>query len=268
VIVQADIRSPKREEPLFVLLGWKTGRFMFLPDARPERLPITASVANLLFQDLRTMEAHERTSQTEPPSKAESILAASENAVAKTLARLDLVGQRLNKLHPSAQRPLVVRLLLAGVARAGVSNMLEYLVKDLSTARWAAVGTEEPWAAYRTEIGRVRISPDVVLHLIAVRAEKRFWPMWEQCLPLGHGVLLLLAPPTKDALAHCQAFLNAREVLAPELPVQGLVPDESHAIVSAMTGLDASQVSAGSPEDQTLRLTAVDRLLQRWLDAH
>src|SRR5574341_722932 len=59
-IVQADIRSPKREEPLFVLLGWKTGRFMFLPEALPEHLPITASVANLLFQDLHTLEEHER----------------------------------------------------------------------------------------------------------------------------------------------------------------------------------------------------------------
>jgi len=34
VIVDADIQSPKREEPLFILLGWKTGRFLFLPGGK------------------------------------------------------------------------------------------------------------------------------------------------------------------------------------------------------------------------------------------
>src|SRR5690348_11317870 len=55
-IIDADIRSPKREEPLFILLGWKAGRYLFLPDAVPERMPITASLAHLLFEDLRRLE--------------------------------------------------------------------------------------------------------------------------------------------------------------------------------------------------------------------
>ncbi len=60
LIVEADIRSPKREEPLFVLLGWKAGRYLFLPDAVPERMPITASLAHVLFEDLRRLEEHEQ----------------------------------------------------------------------------------------------------------------------------------------------------------------------------------------------------------------
>ncbi len=60
LIVEADIRSPKREEPLYVLLGWKAGRYLFLPDAVPERMPITASLAHVLFEDLRRLEEHEQ----------------------------------------------------------------------------------------------------------------------------------------------------------------------------------------------------------------
>jgi hypothetical protein len=157
--------------------------------------------------------------------------------------------------------------LVAGTARSGVSEVLESLVKDLSGTRWAAVGTEEPWAAYRTEIGRVRISADIVLHLIAVRAEKRFWPMWQQCLPIAHGALLLV-PPIKEALTHSQAFLKARETLAPELPIQVLTSIDLNQAVYKTIGLDASQVSTGSADDQAVRLAAVDRVLLRWLDTH
>ena len=59
VIVEADIRSPVREEPLFRLLGWKTGRFVFVPDAVPDMAPITASMAHLLFEDLQLLKEHE-----------------------------------------------------------------------------------------------------------------------------------------------------------------------------------------------------------------
>lgn len=267
VIVHADIRSPKREEPLFVLLGWKTGRFMFLPDALPEQPPITASVANLLFQDLRTLEEHERASSSES-AESSPFSPWPEGAVAQTLARLEAVGQRLSKLRPSGHRPQVVRVLIAGVTRSGASEVLQSLVKDLSGSRWAAVGTEEPWAAYRTEIGRVWISQEVVLHLIAVRAEKRFWPVWEQYLPSAQGVLLLLLPSTKDVLGHCQAFLKARHTLAPELPVHALAAKEPDRPTKSLTGLKDSDITVGSPDDQAVRFAAVNRLLQQWLDAH
>jgi len=268
VIVQADIRSPKREEPLFVLLGWKTGRFMFLPDALPEQLPITASVANLLFQDFRTLEEHEhRRPAATPANDALDTSAPAADMVTETLALLERLGERLGKHQPSSQRPVVVRLLVAGVARSGVSSVLQWLVKDLSGARWAAVGTEEPWAAYRTEIGRVRVSSQVVLHLIAVRAEKRFWPMWEKCLPIAHGVLLLLVPTTKEALTHCRAFLNAVETLTPGLPTHAITPTDPDDLIYKVTELDASQVSTGSFDEQGVRLTAMDCVLRRWLDA-
>jgi DNA-binding response OmpR family regulator len=270
VIVQAGIRSPKREEPLFVLLGWKTGRFMFLPDAQPEQLPITASVANLLFEDLRMLEEHERNEQLEtPPSEPTGPSPPDPgDLTALTLARLQYAGQQLAKLLPSAQRPAVIRLLVAGVARSGVSEMLEALVRDLSGSRWAAVGTEEPWAAYRTEVGRVRISPAVVLHLIAVRAEKRFWPLWERCLPTAHGILLLVLPATKGTAEHCSAFLKAQEILAPGLSVHALTAEHSEDLTLNALGLAAEQISRGSPEDRTIRLTAVNRVLQQWLNTH
>ena len=49
VIVEADIRSPAREEPLFRLLGWKTGRFAFIPDAATEQRPIPTSMAHWIY---------------------------------------------------------------------------------------------------------------------------------------------------------------------------------------------------------------------------
>jgi len=269
MIVHADIRSPKREEPLFVLLGWKTGRYMFLPDALPEQPPITASVANLLFQDLRTLEEHERAN---PPLSESAESSPSppwpDGAVAQTLARVEAVGQRLSKLRPSGHRPQVVRVLIVGVTPSGASEVLQSLVKDLSGSRWAAVGTEELWAAYRTEIGRVWISQEVVLHLITVRAEKRFWPVWEQCLPNAQGVLLLLFPPTKEVLGHCQAFLKARHTFAPELPVHALATKEADVPTKNLTGLKDFDITVGSPDDQAVRFAAVNRLLQQWLEVH
>jgi len=267
VIVQADIRSPKREEPLFVLLGWKTGRFMFLPDSLPEHLPITASVANLLFHDLRALEEHERAAPTDATAAPVSS-PSTESPVGEMLARLEAVGRRLSALHPSGHQPQVLRLLVAGVAQSGASEVLQSFVKDLAATRWAALGTEEPWTAYRTEIGRIRISPQFVLHLIVVRAEKRFWPVWEQCLPTAHGILLLLIPATKDALGHCQAFLKARETLAPGVPVQALAEKEAGGPAKHLTGLSNSDITFGSPDEEAVRLAAVNRLLQQWLESH
>jgi DNA-binding response OmpR family regulator len=269
IIVQADIRSPKREEPLFVLLGWKTGRFMFLPDAHPERLPITASVANLLFQDLRAFEEHEKglveEAQVEPaPARADS----QDDAVGQVLAQLETVSQRLATLQPSAPVPRVIRILIVGVGRSGASTVLQSLVKNLSGSRWAAIGTEEPWAACRTEIGRVRISPQAVLHLIVIRAEKRFWTVWEQCLPYAHGVLLLTAPHIKEALTHCQAFIKARDTLAPGLPVHALIKGGAEVSRYPLSDIPATDMSAGSLEDPVLLRQALSHVLRQWLATH
>ena len=277
VIVEADLRSPKREEPLFRLLGWKTGRFLFIPDAAPERMPITASMANLLFQDLRALEEHEQEALRSVPQ---------EEPTAQELPQKDQAGQLLGRLEEIAQRlrakqalvadPQVLRILVVGVAQSGKSELIQQLVKDLSRSRWAAVGIEEPQAKYRIDVGRVRISQGTVLHLIAVRAEKRFWPVWEQCLPGTLAAILLVDSGTEETLRHLQAFLKARGTLAPTLPVQVLLSPDSPgngeskavndpAMVTKVLGVPASDVLSGHLQDQSLRLTLLDRLLQQAL---
>lgn len=274
-IVQADIRSPKREEPLFILLGWKTGRFLFLPDILPEQMPVTASMANLLFQDLRALEAHEQDTLTNEPGMALATDSGqgprqhvAGSPVDLVQARLDEVARKLRGRHPpTASSPIVrLRVLVAGMARSGASELIQHLLQDLSRSRWVAVGIEEAWARYKTEVGRVRISRDTVLHLIAVRSEKRFWPVWEQCLPGALGVLLLVDPASHTALDHTKAFLKARDTLAPTLPVQALLPPQTNPI--ALSGLRASDLSVGSLDDPALRLHALDHVLQQWLSTN
>jgi DNA-binding response OmpR family regulator len=275
VIVQADIRSPKREEPLFVLLGWKTGRFLFLPDALPEQMPVTASMANLLFQDLRALEEHEQETLKnrqdeglatdkrheprgqEPESPAESVQ-----------ARLEEVARRLRaRQSPAASPPVIrMRIFVVSVAHAGSDELIQYLLKDLSRSHWVALGIEEAWAQHKTEVGRVQLSRDTVLHLIALRSEKRFWPVWEQCLPGALGVLLLVDPASRSALDHAKAFLKARNTLTPTLPVHAVLPPQPH--LPQLPGLRASDLSLGSLDDPTLRLNALAHLLQEWLSTH
>lgn len=266
VIVQADIRSPKREEPLFILLGWKTGRFLFLPNVAPEHMPITASMANLLFQDLRALEEHEqatlRGGTAGQPSSCEEPV---PSPLGQVQIRLEDVAGRLRARQPTAL-PQIVRILVVGVAHSGKSELIEHLLKDLSQSRWVAVGVEEAWERYKTEVGRVRVSRETVLHLIAVRAEKRFWPLWEQCLPGSLGVLLLVDPASRMALGHARAFLKARDTLAPGLPVQALLP--AHAPPVELPGLQAADLSVGLLDDPVLRQQALDRLLQQWLSAN
>ncbi len=277
VIVEADLRSPKREEPLFRLLGWKTGRFLFIPDAAPERMPITASMANLLFQDLRELEEHEqealRSAPQEEPTAHE---APAAGQVGLVLSRLEEVAQKFRSRHLPTADPQVLRILVVGIARSGKSELIQQLVKDLSGSRWAAVGIEEPRAKYRIDVGRVRISRDTVLHLVSVRAEKRFWPVWEQCLPGALAAILLVGSATEETLRHLQAFLKAKGTLAPALPVQvllsadGPVNGESKAgddptTISKALGVPAPDVSSGNIQDQTVRLTLLDRLLQQAL---
>lgn len=279
VIVEADLRSPKREEPLFRLLGWKTGRFLFIPDAVPERMPITASMANLLFQDLRALEEHEQetlcSALQEEPTLHESPEAGPAGLV---LSRLEEVAQQFRSRHMPTADPQVLRILVVGVARSGKSELIQQLVKDLSGSRWAAVGIEEPRAKYRIDVGRVRISRGTVLHVIAVRAEKRFWPVWEQCLPGALAAILLMGHATEETLRHLQAFLKAKDTLAPALPVQVLLSADGSengeskagadpATIGKALGVLASDVSSGQIQDQTLRLTLLDRLLQQALAA-
>lgn len=266
VIVDADIRSPKREEPLFILLGWKTGRFLFIPDAVPERMPITASMANLLLEDLRALEEHEHEDPSrlafEEPSSPEP---PASSLLERVLARLEEVARRSRAAQVPTADPQVARILVVGVTRSGKSELIQSLVRDLSRSRWAAVGVQETQAQRRTDFGRVRISRRTVLHLIAVRAEKRFWPVWEQCLPGAVAAVVLVAPQTEWALGHVRAFLKARETLAPTLPVHALLPDQGAAV--DLPDLSPSERSSGSLADQTVRLTLLDRVLQQWLDA-
>lgn len=276
-IVQADIRSPKREEPLFVLLGWKTGRFLFLPDAAPERMSVTASMANLLFQDMRMLEEHDQATPkngadgqgTTGSGSAQSNQSPQANGdpARPVQMRLEEIARKMRgRQPPTAGSPVArLRILVAGVARSGTGELIQSLLQDLSGSRWVALGIEEALTHYKTEVGRVRIAHDAVLHLIAIRTEKRFWPLWEQCLPGTLGVLLLVDPASRAALDHARAFLKARDTLAPALPLQAILP--LHASPVELPGLGSSRLSVGSPDDPTVRLTALEQVILQWLDA-
>jgi CheY-like chemotaxis protein len=269
VIVEADIQSPKREEPLFILLGWKTGRFLFLPDAVPERMPITASTANLLFQDLRALEEHEHDTLVRDALEEPEPDAAGNGLTGRVQMRLEEVARRLRSRHtPGLAQPVTrIRVLVVGVSHSGRSAFIQHLLKDLSRSRWVAMGIDESWASYRMEVGRVRLSRDTILQLIALRAEKRFWHVWEQCLPESLGVILLADPGAREGLSHAMAFLKAKETLAPGLPIQALLPPQaaSDERIRKLPGLLEPDVSFGSVEDPSLRLNVLDRLLQQSL---
>ncbi len=266
VIVDADIRSPKREEPLFVLLGWKTGRYLFLPDALPDRMPITASLANLLLQDFRTMEAHEQKAQGVPQQESSALPHESvKGPEGHVLWCLDELARRAQGGLTPGSGPHLLRILVVGVARSGKSELIQRLVSDLSGSRWTATGVEEPQARYRTDFGRVMISRDTVLHLIAVRAEKRYWPVWEQLLPGALGAIVLVNSGADASKNHVRAFLKARHTLTPNLPLQVLVSQE--ASPEDWPELEASDRITGSLQDHSVRLTLLDRLLQQCLVA-
>lgn len=270
-IVQADIQSPKREEPLFILLGWKTGQFLFLPDAVPERVPITASMANLLFEDLRLLEEHEQAMLKNGPAE-EPAEETDSGLAGRVQTRLEEVARRLRTRRPPSPHQSIVRIRIpvVGVSHSSRSAFIQHLLKDLSRSRWVAMGVEESWAKYRMEVGRVRLSRDTVLHLIAMRLEKRYWPVWEKCLPEALGVILLADPGSREGLSHATAFLKAREALAPGLPIQALLPAQAVSDERArkLPGLSEPDVAFGSVDDPTLRLNILDRLLQQSLAVH
>lgn len=261
VIVEADIQSPKREMPLFVLLGWKAGRFLFVPDAVPERMPITASLANLLFEDLWKLEQHEvalRRAEAPP-----SVEASETGPASRIVALLEDLGRRsFAGFGPTGDQHLA-RILVVGVNRSGASELVHHLVKDLSPSRWAAVGVGEPASTRKTDFGLVRLSPRTLLHFVAIRAEKRFRPVWEQCLPDALAAIVLVTPELDEGLSHIRAFLKAKESIAPELPVHALLGHLGK--TAERLGLAPSEVSVGSVHEQEVRLEILDRLLQQRL---
>lgn len=264
VIVDADIRSPKREEPLFILLGWKTGRFLFLPGATPERMPITASLANLLFRDLHALEKHEHELPSDSAPEEPAGRDPASLLLRQVLKRLQEVADSTGVRYASAQSIVPLRVLVAGVKRSGKSELIHDLLRDLAQSRWAAVGVEQPASRYKTDVGRVRLSNRTALHLVAVRAEKRFWPLWEQCLPMAVGIILLVDPRSSETMAHVQAFLETRAALAQQVPVQVLVPEGQ--VLTELPGLPATAITSGSPQDRLVRLTLLDALLRQRLE--
>ena len=263
-IIDADIRSPKREEPLFVLLGWKAGRYLFLPDAVPERMPITASLAHLLFEDLRRLE---RRGEPMPVSDAPSVRSSSARSpVERVISRLEEVVRREQADHLSTADRHIARILVVGTLGTGKSELIQSLVDDLSSSRWAAVGADEVNREQHTDFGLVRLSSETILHLLSVRAEKRFRALWEQCLPAALGTILLINPSMEGELSHIQSFLKARQAVAPSLPLHALVVNAPQA--PDLPGLAESDCSIGSLDDQPLRLNLLDRILEQWFNSH
>ena len=278
-IVEAQLRSPIREEPLFRLLGWKTGRFVFMPGAIPERMPITASLAHLLLQDIRTMEDHARTMTRREPHETpapRSVLGASP--ADHLAADLEEIADRQGANRTATRDPHVLRIVVAGVARSGARDLILNLVADLSDSRWTMIGTERFQRRIPAEMGCVRISSRVILHMIAIRAEKRFRSLWEQCLPGAVGIILLAPDSLAEADRHVLAFLKAREDLSPTVAIHVLVEKQEHtaedyagnltkARLTTWSGLPSSALSCGSIQDQAVRLNALASLLNQFLAA-
>jgi hypothetical protein len=237
---------------------------LFLPDAAPERMPITASLAHLLFQDLHRLEQHEQRSAASKASIAPS--GQQSGPVGQVLGRFEEIAERMRAGIAVRADQGIARILVAGVIGSGKSELIESLVGDLSPSHWAAVGNEGPKADVRAGFGLVRLSPTMLLHLIAVRAEKRFRSIWEECLPEALGVILLIPPDPAGSLSHIQAFLKARQAIASTLPVHAVVP--AHEPPAALPALDVSRMSCGSLEDQSFRLGILDALLLEWLGMH
>jgi DNA-binding response OmpR family regulator len=277
-IVEAAVRSPVREEPLFRLLGWKTGRFLFIPDLLPEQIVITGSMANVLFQDLLTLEQQERElpEQEEAPGAPGAVERTDNALLAQVFTRLDALADK----HPpfrSASGTCVLRILIVGVARSGTGDLIELLLTDLSQNRWAALENSEQQSRHGADLGRVRVSPRTALHLIAVRAEKRFRSLWERCVPGAIGAILLVDPMLDDELrSHYQVFLKAKNSLSPELPVHVFLVEPDPPLsadcrsalltgLGAWPGLTELDVTSGRLQNVATRLGVMIRLLDRGL---
>ena len=277
VIVEADIRSPAREEPLFRLLGWKTGRFAFIADAVPEQMPITASMAHLLFEDLRLLEEHERhLALTSPEGPSDTVPTSTTEPVAETLRLLESIGKRYALTRIQITPPLIMRILVVGDAMAATGEMIQGLVIDLSGSKWAALERQDSPDTSQHEIGRVRLSSQLALHLVAVRGEQRFWPVWEEYLPESIGTIFVLTGQSEKERAALRSYLIARDIFAPSMPVvvslppipSDAVPAERETAASLLAGMAAEhtpEIIPGSAAQQTIRLRLLSRLLQQWL---
>lgn len=277
VIVEADIRSPAREEPLFRLLGWKTGRFAFIADAVPEQMPITASMAHLLFEDLRLLEEHERhLAQTSSEAPSDTVPIPTTEPVAEPLRLLESVGKRYALTRIQTAPPLILRILVMGDAGAATGELIHGLVMDLSGSKWAALERQDSPDTSQHEIGRVRLSSQLALHLVAVRGEQRFWPVWEEYLPESIGAIFVLAGQSEKERAALRSYLIARDIIAPSMPVVISLPatdpsdagadqDAADSLLADMSGERAPEIVPGSLTQQPVRLKLLSRLLQRWL---
>lgn len=258
LIIDADIRSPKREEPLFVLLGWKAGRYLFLPDALPERMPITASLAHLLFEDLRKLEQDRYLVSVSAETSAGSAL--PSNPAGPVIDRLEAMARHLRREGRPTVDQHIVRILVVGTIGIGKSELIHALVEDLSTSRWAAVGAQEPNEQQHADFGLIRLSPATTVHLLSVRAEKRFRSLWEQCLPTASGALLLIHPGAANQLSHVSAFLTAKQELASSLPMHAVIVNAD--FLPSLPGLSESNCSIGSLDDREFRLNVLSCMLK------
>jgi hypothetical protein len=276
VIVEADIRSPAREEPLFRLLGWKTGRFAFIPDAAPEQTPITASMAHLLFEDLRLLEDHERKLMQRPSdSPGGPDQAPVGEPVAEVLALLESVGHRYTVTRMQTTPPLILRVLVVGTAATAPGDLINGLVSDLSGSKWAALERQEQPGVSQMDIGRVRLSPQLALHLVAVRGEQRFWPVWEEYLPESTGTIFMLSGLSEMERASLRSYLIGRDIIAPSMPIVISLPpvepaatadhDLAETLFAGIPAERAPELIPGALTLQPIRLRLLSRLLQRWL---
>ena len=277
LIVEAEIRSPMREEPLFRLLGWKTGRFVFISDAVPERMPITASMAHLLFEDLQLLEDHEQAfmeQSSDLSATAQPIV--DSTPIGRILGHFETIAGRVAAARLHATEPLVLRVLIAGTTTTSANDLIQGLVLDLSPSKWAALETPESHLSSRQDIGRVRLSSKTALHLAVVRGEKRFWPVWEQCFPGAVGAVVVLAEFSETQQSNLRSFLSAREIIAPGMPVMVSVPDTEWkdriaaaqrrgGIAGKLPQISASDIVVGAITEQPVRLELLSRLLERRL---
>ncbi|HJR78128.1 MAG TPA: response regulator [Nitrospiraceae bacterium] len=277
VIVEADIRSPAREEPLFRLLGWKTGRFAFIPDAVPEQTPITASMAHLLFEDLRLLEDHERKlmQQSAEPSGQPASIPVTE-PVAEVLTLLESVGHRYALTRLQAEPTLILRVLVVGTAAAATGELIHGLVTDLSGSKWAALELQDQSGVSQMDIGRVRLSAQLALHLVAVRGEQRFWPVWEEYLPDSIGAIFMLNGLSESERAGLRSYLIGRDIIAPSMPVVISLPpvepagstadhESAETLLAGIPAERTPELILGARTLQPIRLLLLSRLLQRWL---
>jgi len=67
-------------------------------------------------------------------------------------------------------------------------------------------------------------------------------------------------------LGHVQTFLNARQALSPSLPLHALVINATHA--PELPGLSETECSVGAIDNQQVRLSLLDRVVEQWFHAH